>query len=172
MDIPETIKLKETMHGSGINGAVRYQHRNDEFGVQLDAYRPTRNGKWTQAWTSDHISGREFKSYAHLRDAVLLLDAPPPAHPINIIDARHPLPGSVGRCYLCRGAKGPWTWSVRFFFGWRSTDVNDASSCDACLEETRRDPAAAVEARRKWVRENPIRLHPLSEKELNDDIPF
>lgn len=148
MNIPETIKLKSSLFGDGEKGYARQQHRNDEFGVQLDAVRKQHGAPWVETWTSDYLPHREFLSFAALRAALLEAVAVQPVWTVTGVEPKSE--GSMGHCWLCRG---DWVHTVIATRGWRSDDINHLPSCDGCLEAVKADPAAALEARRKHCRE-------------------
>lgn len=167
MKIPEKIPMSASMFGDGKDGAAWQQHRNAEYGIQCDAIRKSRSAPFIEAWSSDHLPDREFKRFADLRAALENIE-PVPFIPV-VIAVEPKSAGSQGKCYTCRAE---WTQTVIAKTGWRPTDLLHASSCDGCLDATKRDPIAARDARVKWVREHPINLSPLPDKSIDDDCPF
>lgn len=175
MKVPTKVPMNNTLHGSGLNGLARYQYRNEGFGVQLDALRARSGAAWVEVWTADGLPDREFKNYEELRLSLMKLKKLPPPYRAVSLGWSKPLAGSHGRCDLCRGRL---SWNVRMRYGWRPTDESFSSSCDECLPKVKADPGAAIEARRKWVREHPIDFGkpktPVTSDgdRLDDDIPF
>lgn len=154
MIIPEKIDLQVTRFGDGAKGMALQVARNDRYGIQVDARRETRRAAWTSTWTSDLLPDRGFKTYAELRQALAEATVTVPWKAV-VLKVEPKRPGSIGKCYLCRGE---YVHQVRVKTGWRKGDEAIVSSCDADLEKVKADPVAAIEARRKWVREHPIKL--------------
>ena len=154
--IPENIPMRANLFGDGAKGMAWQQQRNHEYGVQVDAVRAKHGAPWVEAWTSDHLPDREYKTFQELRAAhngALHQDELVPFQAVVLrVDPREAR--SSGGCWRCH--HGVWTWSVRAKTGWRATDEAQVPSCEACLEQVKADPIAAIEARRKWVREHPV----------------
>ena len=154
MNIPEKIDLQVSMFGDGAKGMALQVARNNEHGVQVESRRETRRAPWVSTWTSDFLPDREFKTYAELRQALASATLTVPWKAV-VLRVEPKDPRSIGKCYLCREE---YVHQVRVKTGWRKGDEAIVSSCEADLDKIKADPAAAIEARRKWVREHPIKL--------------
>ena len=154
MNLPERITLQTKVYGDGAKGLAFQIARNEEHGVQCDARREKRGAPWIETWTSDFLPDREFGTYRELH-AALAAAPETPREAVTVIGVEPRSKGSLGHCWLCRGE---WIHTVRAKKGWRPADGAHIPCCDACLEKVKADPAAAIEAREKWVREHPIML--------------
>lgn len=158
MDIPESIKLRETLHGSGAKGMAIYGYADTGgLGVRMEARRKDGRSPFIETWFFDALPGREFASFKALRDAVLPLT--PEQIAAETAD-KYPLirdaePDSCGNaCRLCpRPAYVPGqervkydTWRVTLAYSWK--DEHPVSLCDAHMEQFEADPKglrAAIE---------------------------
>lgn len=156
MKLPDNFPMPASSLGHGAKGMAVHTHRNDEFGVQLEARRERYRHPWVETWTSDHLPDQTFPTFEALREALLAVpDAPAPAWTVISTDPKGE--GTSG-CYLCRGERGPRAYTVRAKTGWRKFDVAMIPSCEACLPQIQDDPRAAVQARRDWVKAHRVDL--------------
>lgn len=152
MNLPESIKVRIIAYGDGAKGLAFQIARNDEHGVQVEARRERGGAPWVESWTSDFLRGRVFHSYRELREAVAPIEDLTPFPP-QIVGVAAKEERSIGSCWICRGE---WTFTVRVKLGWRPGDESMIPCCVEHLEQVKADPRAAIEARRKWIREHPV----------------
>jgi hypothetical protein len=159
VDIPESINIRETMHGHGAKGMAFYVYADTgDLGIRMEARRKDGRSPFIETWFLDALPNREFSSFAALREAALpLTDAEIEAqttacYPL-VKDAK---PDSWGnRCRLCpRPLFDPGaarvkhdTWRVTIAYSWK--DLDSLSLCHDHLATFEKDPKglrAAIEA--------------------------
>lgn len=154
MIVPDTIQMRATMFGDGARGMALQVSRNNEHGIQLEARREKHGAPWIETWTSDFLPDREFKTFRELRDALRAETLTVPWKMV-VLKVEPRGPRDSAKCWTCRGE---YQHDVRVKTGWRPGDESIIPTCAADLEKVKADPAAAIEARRKWVSEHPIKL--------------
>lgn len=175
MDIPETIKIKETMHGHGDKGMAFYGYADtSDLGIRMEARRKDGRSPFVETWFLDALPGREFPSFAALREAALPLTEEQIAAQTT---ALYPLikemsPDSCGNpCRLCPrpasrlDADGKRikfdTWRVDIAYSWK--DLHSLSLCDAHMEQFADDPKrlrAAIEEEVRQRTERRLNIGP------------
>lgn len=169
--IPEKIDTENTMHASGTNGMAVYVYRNEEYGVEVRSMREDRHNPFISIYTSDFLVDQEFNTFDQLRKAVSEAGFNPSPFKVVVTEGTKVDARDTNLCYLCRQKRA--NHDVIFKFGWRESDVSMALSCDDCLEVTKADPMASVQARRKFVRDNPSPLLDFTKKVEDDPTcPF
>lgn len=153
MKLPDNFPMPVSSMGHGAKGMAVHTHRNDQFGVQLEARRAKYRAPWVETWTSDHLPDRTFPTFEELREALLAVpDAQAPVWTVIRTDSKGE---GTSSCWLCRGARAH---TVIAKTGWRPADIAHIPSCEACLPKIQADPRAAVQARRDWVKAHPVDL--------------
>lgn len=162
MNIPESIKIKETLHGHGTKGMALYGYEDTSgLGIRMEARRKDSRSPFIETWFLDALPNREFPSFAALREAALpLTDEQIEAQ----TSALYPLiksvePDSCGnRCRLC--PRPPFvpgaprqkydTWSVMIAYSWK--DEHYLSLCDSHLEQFQGDAKGLKDAIEEEIR--------------------
>lgn len=163
MQIPESINLRETLHGHGAKGMAFYGYEdNHGLGVRMEARRKDGRSAFIETWFLDALPDREFKTFAEMRAAALPLTdediAAQTTHLYPLI--RSVEPDSCGnRCRLC--PRPPFdpsatrqkyeTWRVTIAYSWK--DSHSLSLCDAHQEQFEKDPAGLKTAIEEEVRQ-------------------
>ena len=145
MELPESIQMKNTVHGHGGKGMAFYGYEDTAgLGVRMEARRKDGRSPFIETWTHDALPGREFQSYRALRDVVLPLT--PEQIAAETAD-KYPLvrelePDSCGNaCRLC--PRPPYvpgqervkhdTWRATIAHAWN--DLSGCSLCDAHMAQ-------------------------------------
>lgn len=156
MDIPESVNMRETLHGHGAKGMAIYGYEDAAgHGVRMEARRANGRSPFIETWFLDALPGREFKTFKELRDAALPLTvaeieaATTGAYPL--IKTLEPDPCG-NRCRLC--PRPPFdpeapivkheTWRITIAYSWK--DLHSLSVCDAHMERFESDPKGLKEA--------------------------
>lgn len=161
MNIPENIKMRNTLHGSGAKGMALYGYEDTAgLGVRMEARRKDGRSPFIETWFLDALPGEEFKTFAELRTRALpLTDEQIAAETVD----KYPLikdagPDTCGNaCRLCPRT-GPSfdekgerikhdTWRVTLAYSWK--ECTSASLCDAHMDQYESDPkglSAALDA--------------------------
>ncbi len=150
MNIPETIKIHETVHGHGAKGMAFYGYEDASgLGIRMEARRENGRSPFIETWFVDALPNREFPTFAALRDAVFSLTDDQIAAQTS---ALYPLikemaPDECGNaCRLCprppfipgQSRQKHDTWRVTIAYSWKN--LHWLSLCDAHLEQFRGDP--------------------------------
>ena len=144
MNVPEEIKIRNTMHGSGAKGMAIYGYEDCHgLGIRMEARRKDGRSPFVETWFLDALPGHEFATFAELREKALpLTDEQIKAETAD----KYPLiakmgPDSCGNaCRLCPRppyVPGPRahheTWSVQVAYSWK--DCHSVSLCDTHMEQ-------------------------------------
>lgn len=143
MRLPERVTMKTTMYGDGAKG-MAFQRAEDTSGsgVICEARREDRRSPFREAWRYRWLPGRDFATYAELREAVNALDE------ASIQRERDSWPKATefesdtsNRCWL-DGLPG-----VKFVTVQTSWCEHDgAPLCATCAELAKTDPRVVVRA--------------------------
>lgn len=161
MNIPKSIKLRETLHGHGANGMAVYGYEDTGgLGIRMEARRKDGRSLFVETWFLDALPGQDFPSFAALREKALpLTDEQIAAETSD----KYPLIKDAGldpcgnACRLCprpptmfddKGERIKHdTWRVTLAYSWK--DNHPVSLCDEHMNQYEADPKglrAAVEA--------------------------
>lgn len=160
MNIPENVKMRNTLHGSGAKGMAVYGYEDTGgLGIRMEARRKDGRSPFVETWFLDALPGQEFKTFADLRAKALPLTD----EQIAAESDKYPLiksaePDSCGnRCRFCPRTDTLFnrsgepvkhdTWRVTLAYSWK--DFTSLSLCDAHMDQYKADPkslSAAVGA--------------------------
>lgn len=161
MEIPTSIKLRNTLHGSGAKGMAVYGYEDTAgLGIRMEARRKDGRSPFIETWFLDALPGQEFKTFAELRAKALpLTDEQIAAETSD----KYPLikeaePDSCGNaCRFCPRTETLFnrsgervkhdTWRVTLAYSWKN--FTSLSLCDDHMSQYENDPkglSAAVDA--------------------------
>jgi hypothetical protein len=173
MNLPESLEMRNTLHGHGAKGMAIYGYDDASgLGVRMEARRKDGRSPFIETWFFDALPGREFATYAALREAVLPMSE---AQIRSETADKYPLireaePDPCGNpCRLC--PRPPYvpgqdrqkheTWRVTLAYSWK--DVHPCSLCDDHYKRFAEDPnglrdALAAEVAERIARADARRL--------------
>ena len=68
--VPENITMLAVMFGDGAKGAATQIYVNDEYGVTMTCFRPSRNEVFKREFEHTSMPGKKFTTYQAMRKAV------------------------------------------------------------------------------------------------------
>lgn len=160
MNLPASIRMRETIHGHGAKGMAFYGYEDTGgLGVQMEARRENGRSPFVETWFHKALPERKFSAFDAMRTALeALTDEEIEAEASKYPRFRNIEPDSCGNaCRLC--PLPPFTgerikhdtYRVHLALGWRAVTDWPASLCEDHLIEFDRKPVellAALEAAR------------------------